>query len=470
MSRAPRAKVSAHDREVVVARESPTGPPASSMQPVLRREHPPAIDRRGVLPHLVEQRPGFVLTMASYYGSLTAARSLGERGVPVIVADAHAFAPARWSRYVARRVRCPPPRPMDHFIEWLIAFGEQNPGHVLYATSDDLAWAFALRQSELRRDFRLLSPTFESVSRVLDKASLYDACLEAGLSVPRTWFPPDDEVEAIVREARFPLIVKPRTQVHFTSMVKGTVVRSPDELRRTYRQFAKRYGYESAFSSAHPDIQRPMVQEFHSGGPIYSISGYCDPARKLFVARGSRKLIQWPRQAGVGIAFGDAPVDESLAKSIRRLCERTGFFGVFEAEFVVSSSPPSLIDLNPRFFGQMGFDAARGLPSAYFVYLAGIGDEQALAREVLAAQEWRPKSPILYLNRTALAWTRAAEWVVGRSPATLPTTGTSGSRARVVSAVNYPGDLAPALIDGLGQVVTALSHPRSSLRMAARGH
>lgn len=388
--------------------------------------------------------------------------------MPVTVADARRFAPARWSRHVARSVRCPPPRPLDRLIEWLITFGARNPGQVLYATSDDLAWAFAERQSELRRSFRLLSPSFESIGRVLNKAALREACLDAGLGVPRTWFPVDDEVEGVVREARFPLIVKPRTQVHFTSMVKGTIVRSPDELRRVYGQFARSHRYESAFGGAHLDIERPMVQEFHPGEPIYAISGYCDPPRQLFVARGSRKLIQWPRQAGVGIAFADAPVDADLAKGIQRLCERTGFFGVFEAEFVVSSSPPRLIDFNPRFFGQMGFDAVRGLPSPYLVYLAGIGDEERLAREVRAAQGWRPRPSMLYLNRTALAWTRTAERLVGRAPATLPVPRPS-EQACVVGAVTYPGDWAPAVVDGISQVVEALIHPRSSLRVALRG-
>lgn len=387
----------------------------------------------------------------------------------MIVADAHRFAPARWSRHATRIVRCPPPRPIDRLMEWLLDFGVKNPGHVLYPTSDDLAWAFAERESELRRTFRLVSPPFESIARVLDKASLHEACGDAGLSVPRTWFPKGGDTEAVAREARFPLIVKPRTQVHFTSMVKGLIVRSPDELCRLYAQFARHNGYEATFGSTHPDIESPMVQEFHTGQPIYAISGFCHPAHGLLVARSSRKLIQWPRQAGVGIAFGDAPVDADLSSGIRRLCERTGFFGVFEAEFLVSSDPPLLIDFNPRFFGQMGFDAARGLPSPYLVYLAGMGDWSALAREVSAAQAWRPSGPMWYVNHTALAWTRAAEWVVGRRPASLPEA-TMGDGLSVVGAVSYPGDLTPAVIDGVNQVVGALRHPRSALRVASRGH
>lgn len=408
--------------------------------------------------------------MASYYGSLAATRCLGTKKVPVIVADARRLAPARWSRHVARREQCPPARPVDQLIQWLIAFGERNPGHVLYATSDDLAWAFAERQSELRRSFRLFSPPFESIAGVLDKASLQRVCAEVGLSVPRTWYPFNGEVQTVMREARFPLIVKPRTQAHFKSMAKGSIAYSPRDLTGAYARFAggNQY-YEATFTPAHRDIESPMVQEFHAGEAIYAISGFCDPGRGLYVARGSRKLVQWPRQAGVGIAFGDAPVDPQLSEGIRKLCERTGFFGIFEAEFVASSAPPLLIDFNPRFFGQMGFDVARALPSPYLVYLAAIGAEEELAREVAAAQQWRSQGPTWYVNRTALAWTRAAEWVVGRAPARLPPTRTDEDPS-VVGAVGYPGDWAPAVIDGVTQLVGALSHPRSTLRVAFRGH
>jgi len=44
--------------------------------------------------------PAFVLTMGGYYGTLSAVRCLGNRGVPLIMADAGRFTPALWSRHV----------------------------------------------------------------------------------------------------------------------------------------------------------------------------------------------------------------------------------------------------------------------------------------------------------------------------------------------------------------------------------
>ena len=51
--------------------------------------------------------PPVLLTVASYYGTLAAARCLGRHGISVTVADPGYFAPASWSRFATRRLQCP---------------------------------------------------------------------------------------------------------------------------------------------------------------------------------------------------------------------------------------------------------------------------------------------------------------------------------------------------------------------------
>jgi D-aspartate ligase len=416
--------------------------------------------------------PGFVLTTASAYGTLAAVRCLGSHGVPVVIADAQRFSPAALSRYVIRREACPAVRPIDRFLDSLLALGARDPGNVLYATSDDLAWAFADHHERLGKHFRLFTPPFSSMVAILDKRSLYAACDEVGVQTPRTWFPTcEADVETVIAQARFPLIIKPRTQVFFTSMRKGVCVDTAEELRARYFAFARDNVHGVAIAAPQPDISRPMVQELYGSQPIYSVSGFCDLQRGFFVVRGARKLLQWPRQAGVGIAFEDAPVDAKLAEGTRKLCRLTGFFGAFEAEFVVTDDGMKLIDFNPRFFGQLGFDVARGLPSPYWVYLAATGDFATLEKEVGVAQAWRPKGPMVYQHSAMIAWTRAAEKLVGRSPTALPyETDRSGASPVVVDAAASGGDRVPEFVDRVQQFWSALYHPRSTLRSAARGY
>jgi predicted ATP-grasp superfamily ATP-dependent carboligase len=420
-----------------------------------------------------ESTAGFVLSMGSYGGTLAAARCLGLRKVPVVMVEGARFAPGSWSRYVTRRERCPPIRPIGRFINWLLKLGARDPGHVLYATCDDLAWAFAERADALRAHFRLLTPPFASVARVLDKQALYAACAALRMPTPRTWFPRDDgDLDTAAREARFPLIVKPRTQVGFVTMSKGIVVDSARELRTAYCAFTRGHRHDPRLLEQHGSLDRPMIQEFHAcaGAPIYSVSGFCHP-QAGFVARGTRKLVQWPRRAGVGICFEDAPLDATLADRVHRLCAATGIFGVFEAEFVTGTGEALLIDYNPRLFGQVGFDIARGLPSPYFVHLAATGALSTLRAEVEAARRWRPPGAMLFVNRTALAWTAAAQRLVGGpQPFRAPLGGQwRGSSPQVIDAVNDGSDWVPGVVDGVSQIAGALRHLRSTLRAAARG-
>jgi D-aspartate ligase len=429
--------------------------------------------------HTSSSSPAFVLTMASHFGTLAAARCLGDRRVPVIMADAQRLAPALWSRHVLRRARCPPVRPVGPFMDWLLAFGARDPGHVLYATCDDLAWMFADHEAELRQHFRLFTPPFATMARLLDKRALYAACGEVGLRTPVTWFPrSDDDLEAVAREARFPLIIKPRTQVLLTTMQKGAIVRSPGELREAYRAFMKANRYDARMLERVPDLERPMLQEFcgAAGDASYALSGFCDSRQRLFVTRAAHKLVQWPRSAGLGICFRDAPLDEALAQGVRRLCELTGLFGVFEAEFVTRGDESLLIDFNPRFFGQMGFDVARGLPSPYLVYLDAVSDLDRLQTEVDAALAWqRPRGAMFFINRTSVALTRAGERIAGRAPTRTcedALTGALNETGTPPVVLDFAGDrldLVPRLLDSTLQILWALRNPRAFLRMAARG-
>src|SRR5262249_48806518 len=133
-----------------------------------------------------------LLTMPTYGGTLAAVRCLGEHGVRVVVAGEDLLAPARWSRYAARWERCPPVSDGPRFLEWLLEFGDREPGYVLPAPSDDIAYFFAFHAAELGKRFRLYQPDVRTLVRALDKKLLADACQAVGLDAPETWVPKDE--------------------------------------------------------------------------------------------------------------------------------------------------------------------------------------------------------------------------------------------------------------------------------------
>src|SRR5438128_2705372 len=106
---------------------------------------------------------------AGYRGTLAVVRTLGQNGVPITVADPNPIAPARWSRHATRWLRSPSTADSDRFIEWLMRFGDEEPHHVLYPTSDEVTFLVAAHRDRLAERFSLYQPGFDVILEVLDK-------------------------------------------------------------------------------------------------------------------------------------------------------------------------------------------------------------------------------------------------------------------------------------------------------------
>jgi len=190
----------------------------------------PSLNKAGIC----VSNPAFLLTSPTHDGTLAAARCVGELGIPVTMAGdpLEFFAPARWSKYVTRWESAPHSLESERLVEWLLAFGGRNPGHVLYPTSDDLAWLFAEYASELREFYYLYQPPAASLLSLLDKRSLKTRCDELGIATPPTLFP--ESLAEALRDAEqlgYPVLLKPRTQVLQRGGGKGHIVRNSTELQ-----------------------------------------------------------------------------------------------------------------------------------------------------------------------------------------------------------------------------------------------
>jgi predicted ATP-grasp superfamily ATP-dependent carboligase len=405
-----------------------------------------------------------------YYGTLAAARYFGRANVPVTIAESHMLAPARWSRYVTRRMQCPDVGDTERFVAWLLDIGRREPGYVLYPTSDDLAWLFARHRDELAPYFKLFQPGVGTIYALLNKQRLAKACSEAGLDTPQTFFPAnDDDLAQIAAKARYPVLIKPQTQILFTNHVKGVQVHNSHELIARYQQFIAANAFGQALLSADPQVVRPMVQAYHpqAAEHIYSISGFVDDQGRLVAVRAARKVLQRPRKLGIGLCFEEADVEPQLCKRLENLCRRVGYYGVFEAEFVRADGQALLIDFNPRFYSQMAFEVARGMPLPLLVYYAACGDEQALQTAIAAAQRWFVAQQHIYCHRFTLALLLRAQRLSGR----LSTEEAQqwrrwyvAHREHATDAVADRSDPLPALVDIALHLQSYARHPRAFVR------
>src|SRR5689334_13666548 len=195
-------------------------------------------------PLLRHASPKALLADATWNGTLAALRDLHAHGVAVTLASDTWLAPARWSRHVSRTVSCPRSKDAAVFLEWLLQFGAEQPGHFLYPTSDEVAWLVASHRDELARYYRLYSPPLQSLIRLLDKARLVEDAKTAGLDVPETVVPRNAaDAECCGRTIGFPLFVKPRAQVFRHGFDKGVRVNNYSELLSTWCSQLDRTAY-----------------------------------------------------------------------------------------------------------------------------------------------------------------------------------------------------------------------------------
>lgn len=426
-----------------------------------------------------EPRPPVLLADASWYGTLAAARSLGGRGVSVTLAVDAPLPPARFSRHVTRTVPCPPTRETRRFLEWILDFGTRHPGHVLYPTSDDLAWMIASRREEFASRFLIYSPPLESLRRLLDKRALAAECAEAGLLAPETHCPTNDAgVARVAREATFPVLVKPRMQVmleDWTDKRKGVRVERREDLLDAWRACRGAFRYDPEVGGRVAGIELPVVQTWCAASPsIYTVDGFIDETGAVFEAMACLKILQLPRGSGAGICFEDAPLDAGLARGLRRLLANVGFHGVFDAEFLIDGDRRMLIDLNPRFYNHMAYEEDRGLPLAWLAYLAAVGAGGSLQETLVAARDSaRPADPVgrVYVHRLPTELLAAAQTLTGgmaRGEREALRRWLRGNAANRTDPAWHPTDPLPGLADIAAHLVSFARHPRAFVRHLTR--
>lgn len=255
--------------------------------------------------------------------------------------------------------------------------------------------------------------------RLLNKEWLYKAAKDLNIPVPETWAPTDfEQLDSCMDQLPYPVILKPRSQVGRSVGIKGLVCRDRIELLKNVKKFLERSPHRDETLGYEPDMCWPLIQRFYAeaASHTYSLAGFVPRDGNRIVVRASRKAIQQPVQIGVGLAFEGEDVHHKIRDQIHSLCKSLGYFGVFEAEFIRSADQDSylLMDFNPRFYGQMGFEVFRELPLPLMVYLAATGQDEALDEVLDRAERWDDRRPYLYSFRCKLKMILITQFLGGK--------------------------------------------------------
>ena len=313
-----------------------------------------------------EMLPAAVV-MNMFYTGLGIARSLGERGIPVLGLTAQGHVAGSRTRY-AKKVICPDSREEpEALFEFLCRMGEQRRDRaVLFPTRDhDILFLNRYREG-LSRYFALVIPEGSVIAACLDKWKTFQWAQRAGVAAPRSWaVEGKDELLRVAADLAYPCVLKPIAAHHWrtsgnweaVSGRKAIKVASFEELLREYSRIA------------HSE-PRALLQEMIPGNDddLFVAACYLDRESRFVAGFAAQKLVQVPEGFGTGCIVQSVERPELLARTVS-LLQEGGFTGIAEVEY--KRDPRSgeyvLIEINPRPWDQhrLGYDCGADL-----IYLA----------------------------------------------------------------------------------------------------
>ncbi len=287
-----------------------------------------------------------IITFARGWQSLAAARSLGQRGVEVIVGDEYGLTPASFSRYTVANFRYPSPtNEPEAFLDTLDeVIRKHRPDHpqtpyVLMPIHKE-TYLLSRHRQRFESMIRLPIPDIAHIEQVHDKGTLAEYAANLGLAIPRTWLPSGaEELRSIASQVSLPAFVKLRTSAAGVGIQK---VDTTTQLIDTWSDFVERYEVRGAL---------PLVQEGVEGDD-YCVTTLFERGT-LRAAMTYRNLRAFPADTGASVLRETVPA-RAMENVAAQLLGSLGWHGVAELDFRWdgrSTSPPQLIEVNPRFWG-----------------------------------------------------------------------------------------------------------------------
>jgi predicted ATP-grasp superfamily ATP-dependent carboligase len=346
-----------------------------------------------------------------------------------------------------------------------------GPRRAIYATSDAVSFALARYRNELSADFDLYQPGLETIMSILDKGLLMQNARAVGIETPATWFPQNGaEAARIAKDAGVRVLIKPRSQLAQRIKTKGTVAESRGHgVQAIFESYMKDQSINSEFVKQCALTMTPFIQQYYPQAEqsVYSLSGFRERVGGGVTMRAARKVVQQPRSVGIGLCFESTLVDPVLVDQAKRLCERIGYYGVFELEFIVAEGKAMLIDFNGRFYHQIAFDIARGMELPALAFAAATRNQAEVTRLMAYGNSRKTDNIAGFCNQFVLTTMVKMQRILrtmSRKEAARWLNWSRGSHGTVIDAVKDPQDTLPAFVDAAQFLLHSLRHPRAFVR------
>ncbi len=297
--------------------------------------------------------------------ALAATRSLGRRGVRVVVADETKRTLAGASKYCSESFTYPSPTAnLRAFLSTVKSECSQRGIRVIFPMAE-ISMAAVLKHREEFKGFQLPLPEFPTFDALTDKWNLMRLAQRLNVTIPQTHYIGDARsLERLYPILKFPVVLKPyRSKIWANGRCTAASVKYANSLRQLEKTVEQ---YE--YFRSHPFL----LQEYISGQAHGIFALY--NRGKLIASFAHRRLRENPPSGGVSVLCESVEKNPEAWRMARTILDQIAWHGVAMAEFKVSADgTPYLMEVNGRFWGSLQLAIDAGVDFPWLLYQLATG-------------------------------------------------------------------------------------------------
>ena len=297
--------------------------------------------------------------------ALAATRSLGRRGVPVVVADETKRTLAGASKYCSESFTYPSPTAnLRGFLSTVKAECSRRGIRVIFPMTE-ISMAAVLKHGEEFKNFQLPFAEFPTFDALTDKWNLMRLAQRLNITIPQTHYIADAQsLQRVYPILKFPVVLKPyRSMIWTNGRCTAASVKYAESVHQLERTVAQ---YE--YFGSHPFLLQEYIRgQAHGIFALYNRG-------ELVASFAHRRLRENPPSGGVSVLCESTEKNPEAWRMARTLLDHMAWHGVAMAEFKVTpDGKPYLMEVNGRFWGSLQLAIDAGVDFPWLLYQLAMG-------------------------------------------------------------------------------------------------
>lgn len=324
------------------------------------------------------------ILLSSGITGLPTIRSLGQKGIPVVLVMWDKYDIGSCSKYVSESVIAPHPgRSSEEFISFLLNHSTKWKSGLLIPADDFSVTALSQNKAELSKHYIVTVPEWNVIEKCVNKKLTYEAAQKANIPVPKTVFPGSSEyLEKHKDEFVYPCLLKPSFSQKFAEELKIGIkmfkIENFEELKSKFI-FANKRGLDMMITELIPGD----CDQLHAYHSYRSLEG------EILAEFTCRKLRQTPPDFGVSVVDESIYMPEVIDLG-RKFLKELSYTGLCAVEFKKDHRDGKfkLIEINARSSFGMNFAVNCGVDSPWVMYKDLVGHEKIKMNKYDIGLKW----------------------------------------------------------------------------------